>query len=100
MALTVKTCQPFLFFWEANNLTLAQLQSVFPSATDFELCGATGSEIMVYVYAVYAGDSVTIPATPVLGDRSNLSLKNVTLGGFEGKTIPTSLIDYYQEYNH
>ena len=105
MPLTIKTGQPFYFYHDTPSLTLTEIKTLFPSATEAIYCGSimtSGEGGYTYVYAVFAGDFVTIPVSPVLGDRNELTLKNISslMESYNGKTIPTSIIDHYFEYTH
>lgn len=106
MSLNIESQRPFAFFTNSNrNVTLQDIQQIFPGATRFEkLLTSTGLLVTgtaLTMYAVWAGYTIEVKG-PILGTtvlcRLLVPVPGQNYRAETGASVPTSMISAYADY--
>ena len=93
MSMRIDSCRPFWFLTDSPSLTLADIQTEFPTATKilYVLTNNASTHGTAY-YLVWAGYEITIPMLPVFGTNLLPAAFDAYDNGFRG--LPKGIVGY------
>lgn len=102
MSMRIDSCRPFFFYTDSPSLTLADIQTKFPTATKTQHIATVSSSTRgKELYLVWAGYEITINNKPVFGTNA-VSFVTEPIGTYssiiQGISFPTDKIRLIADY--